>query len=58
KKDFLHRMRITRKECKESGYWLRLLLDLRAVNEDESLRLLDESRQLRNIFSSIIAKNS
>jgi len=25
KKDFVHRMKITRKECKESSYWLELL---------------------------------
>ena len=35
KKDFLHRMKITRKECKESTYWLELLKEANQVFTDE-----------------------
>ena len=55
KKDFLMRIRICRKEAKESGYWLRLLIE---INEDkfreEGVALVDESIELKKIFSAII----
>jgi four helix bundle protein len=57
KKDFLMRIKICRKEAKESGYWLRLLEtgnpDLR---QDQEL-LLKESSELTKIFSSIVTKS-
>jgi len=56
KKDFALRIRIARKEAKESHYWLRLL----DVEGDEKLErereeLVDEAMQLRKILSSIAA---
>ena len=57
KKDFVYRMRITRKECKESSYWLELLKE---ANPEEALAidtLIEESQELRNIFTSIIDKS-
>jgi four helix bundle protein len=57
KKDFLMRIRISRKEAKESCYWPRLLdLDVHAELEPERIALLDEARQLVRIFSSIARK--
>ncbi len=56
KKDFVYRMRITRKECKESSYWLELLKE---ANPEEAVAidiLIKESQELRNIFTSIINK--
>ena len=35
KNDFLHRMKITRKECKESTYWVELLKEANQVFTDE-----------------------
>lgn len=54
KKDFCHRIKICRKETKESGLWLRLL-ELNA-NKDLELQkdnLLQETVELRKIFTSI-----
>ena len=55
RKDFFMRVKICRKESKESGYWLRLLIE---TNDDkfrvEGEGLLNESIQLKKIFSSMI----
>ena len=57
KKDFLMRIKICRKEAKETGYWLKLLEadspDL--MNEQEML--LRESTELMKIFGSILTKS-
>lgn len=54
-KDFKFRLKIFRKEAKESSLWLKLLLDLNPKNKELAI-LLDESEQLRKILSSIINK--
>lgn len=54
-KDLRFRLKISRKEAKESSLWLKLLLDMNPNNEDLIL-LLDEAEQLRKILSSIINK--
>ena len=58
-KDFLLRMKTSRKEAKESRYWLRLL-DLHAKTELETERsaLVKEASELVLIFSAIIRKKS
>ena len=58
KKDFSHRMRITRKECKEASYWLELLKEANDEHAEEIGRFLEESKELRNIFSAIIEKTT
>ena len=57
KKDFLLRNKISRKESKESRYWLRLI-DTDAISELENERkdLEDEATELMNIFGSILRK--
>jgi four helix bundle protein len=57
KKDFLHRMKITRKECKESTYWLELLKEADKSFIEEINNFIKESQELRNIFTSIINKS-
>ena len=58
KKDFLMRIKISRKEAKESVYWLRLINDTNALeNADEALRLIQEANELKKIFSSILEKS-
>lgn len=59
KKDFLMRIKISRKEAKESQYWLRLL-DLEDTPELEETRstLIDEATQLMKIFGAIVTKSS
>ncbi|MDB0056670.1 four helix bundle protein [bacterium] len=59
KKDFPYRVKIARKEAKESTFFLRLL-DLESKPELESTRetLRDESTQLMKILGAIVTKSS
>jgi len=58
KKDFLMRIKISRKESKESAYWLRLIHATNSLkNADEALSLRQEANELKKIFSSIIEKS-
>ena len=58
KKDFLMRIKICRKEAKESAYWLRVIHETNDLNDaDETLRLVREANELKRIFSSILAKS-
>jgi four helix bundle protein len=58
KKDFLMRVKICRKEAKESGPFLRLL-DIGSSEKNASARdaLINEARELTLILSSIISKS-
>jgi four helix bundle protein len=58
KKDFRMRIRVSRKECKESRYWLRLL-DTREDGrlDGERDRLIQESTELMRIFAAILHKS-
>lgn len=54
-KDFGYRIKISRKEAKESKLWLKLLWE----DEDQSAeknRLIQEATELVKIFSSILSK--
>lgn len=55
-KDFKYRLKIARKEAKETKYWLRLLHDLNPQLSAQSEVLLIEVEELRKIFSAIINK--
>jgi four helix bundle protein len=58
KKDFVHRAKISRKEAKESRYWLRLVdTNDNMVLEKERQALIVESTELMNIFGAIIRKS-
>ncbi len=58
KKDFLLRIKISRKEAKESGYWLRLIYETNNLeNADEAQSLIQEAEELKKIFSSILEKS-
>ncbi|NIO86643.1 MAG: four helix bundle protein [Candidatus Aminicenantes bacterium] len=56
KKDFIMRIKISRKEAKESRYWLRLL-DVPPDLENERQYLIKESIELKNILSTILQKS-
>ncbi len=56
KKDRTHRLRISRKEAKETSYWLDILKEVSNENKEEITALQDETRQLRNILSTILDK--
>ena len=58
KKDFRMRIKICRKEAKESAYWLRLIVETKEEKyKQEGQRLLDEALELKKIFSSILIKS-
>lgn len=56
KKDFAHRVRIARKEAKETSYWLELILESNPTINDQIQPLIRECIELRNILSAIIRK--
>ena len=58
KKDFIMRVKICRKEAKESRFWLKLLdtgNSSEAVAEQEAL--IQEATELMNIFAAIVRKS-
>ncbi|HOX41023.1 MAG TPA: four helix bundle protein [bacterium] len=55
-KDFSHRLKICRKESKESRLWLRLFFIDSSELEAERKRLINEALELAKIFGSIIIK--
>lgn len=57
KKDFVMRIKISRKEAKESRYFLRLLDAGGNAVETERNRLIQEATELMNIFGAIFRKS-
>jgi len=56
KKDFLMRINISRKESKETIYWLNLIM-CNKDQETERDRLIQEGTELMKIFGSILEKS-
>jgi four helix bundle protein len=57
-KDFLMRVKISRKEVKESAYWLRLIHETNEFDaDDEIVSLMNEAGELLKILSAIINKH-
>jgi len=56
KKDFVMKIKICRREAKESRYWLRLI-DTDGKLEGDRARLLDEADELMKIFGAIVRKS-
>ena len=52
-KDFLNRVRISKKECKETIYWLNLLVHNNPSLGLEINKFIDESEQLMKILATI-----
>jgi four helix bundle protein len=58
KKDFILRIKICRKEAKETCYWLRLVdMSNNEEHEIENKDLISESSQLMKIFGAILEKS-
>ena len=58
KKDFIMRIKICRKEAKESRYWLRLIdIDEQPELEKERNGLIQEASELTKIFGAILEKS-
>ena len=56
KKDFVLRIKICRKEAKESHYWLRLV-EINETLGSERDALVQEAQELMNIFGAIVRKS-
>lgn len=55
KKDFIHRIKISRKEAKESRYWLKLVnTNNNEILEKERKELIQEATELMKIFGKIL----
>ena len=58
KKDFKMRIKICRKEAKESAYWLRLIHETNINDQPhEAIFFKQEANELKKIFSSILEKS-
>ena len=55
-KDLKFRIKISRKEAKESEYWLKLLKDLNEKQAESIEKLIIEASEIRKILSAIIIK--
>lgn len=52
------RIKICRKEAKESNYWLKIITENNNVKyKNEGNRLMQESEELKKIFCAILAKS-
>ncbi len=56
KKDFALRIKICRKEAKETAYWLKLLEVTDGHTEKEQKDLVQEATELMKIFGAILQK--
>jgi four helix bundle protein len=56
KKDLVQRMRIARREAKESSHWLELIIEANNDRKADITLLIKENEELKNILSSIIIK--
>jgi four helix bundle protein len=54
--DFVYKVDTSFKECKETRYWLRLIIDRELLPEDMVTPELNESEELIKILSTIIFK--
>lgn len=58
KKDFVHRLKIARKEAKETSHWLELMLEANPDVSADLMPLKQEALELTKILSAIISKSS
>ena len=56
KKDFVMRIKICRKEAKETGYWLKLVELKSKQHKSLQQSLIQESTELTSIFGAILQK--
>jgi four helix bundle protein len=56
KADFKNKVRIALKEARESNYWLRIIIALGENQSEELERLLNESKEIKNILAAIVNK--
>lgn len=56
-KDFIHRLKISRKEAKETIHWLELIEEANLEMKQKIQPLMQEARELKNILLAIIIKS-
>jgi four helix bundle protein len=56
-KDFLMKLRISKKEAKETILWLRLIEVKTDTLEEERIGLINEAKELQNILGAIYKKS-
>jgi four helix bundle protein len=56
--DFRHKIGICLKEVRESNYWLRIMEELKVGSDEEIVKLINESGELKLILGSIYNKVS
>lgn len=54
KKDFVHKIGISKREAKETKYWLRMIMKAVPELKEEAEILWNEAQELNLIFSSVI----
>jgi len=54
KKDFIHKLSISQKECDETMYWLELLKETKYINEQEFEDINNEAVELLKMLRSAI----
>jgi four helix bundle protein len=52
--DFVHKLRLSLKEIRESGYWLRLIARSALLPQGRLMKLLNEGEQLSKILAKSI----
>jgi four helix bundle protein len=60
RKDFIFRLRISRKEAKETIYWINIILKTNNLSPEIKINgeyLIKEAGEIRNILSAIINKS-
>ena len=54
KRDFIHKMSISQKECDESIYWIELLFQSNQISKNQYKQLNEDASELLRILKSII----
>jgi len=54
RKDFIHKVNTSKKEARESLYWLRLIFDSQLSNKMTTEKLIDEANELIKILTAIV----
>ena len=52
--DFIHKLKISRKECSETIFWLEVLIESEIVEKEKLVILIDECEQIGRMLTSII----
>lgn len=52
--DFLHKLKVSRKECAETIFWLEVLIESNIVEQEKLKALIDECEQIGKILTTII----